>query len=82
MKITFDIPDNVMALTNVFYTKEENGMTQIYSWTIAPKAGSEYSVVENPDGTRGVIESVQEDSNGNLAEPGTAENNSIVEEGE
>lgn len=62
MKITFDIPENVLALTNVFYTREENGMTQIYTWTIAPKDGSEYSVVENPDGTKDYAESAKEES--------------------
>lgn len=61
MKIVFDIPDETMALTNVFYVKEASGRTEIWSWTIVPKDGVEYSVVENPDGSHGVVESVKND---------------------
>ena len=58
MKIIFDLPDTVNAVTNVFYALEEDGRTRIWSWTIGPKDGTEYSVVQNPDGTFGVAESI------------------------
>ena len=58
MKITLDIPDNTGAITNVFYTKEEDGTTRIWSWTVAPKDGVEFYVVQNPDGTFGIAENI------------------------
>lgn len=58
MKIALDIPDNIMAVTNVFYTKEDNGTTKIWSWTVAPKDGVEYYVVNNPDGNPSIEENV------------------------
>lgn len=61
MKIKFDLPDSVNAMTNVFHALEEDGTTRIWSWTIGPKDGTEYSVVQNPDGTFGVAESVDEE---------------------
>lgn len=47
-----------MAVTNVFYTKEDNGTTKIWSWTVAPKDGVEYYVVNNPDGNPSIEENV------------------------
>lgn len=50
MKITFDMPRNVDALTWVFYMEEPMNKKRIWSWTIAPKDGAEYYVVHDPDG--------------------------------
>lgn len=58
MKIALDMPDNIMAITNVFYTKEEDGTTKIWSWTVAPKDGIEYYVVNNPDGEQAIVENI------------------------